>query len=283
MIKSIIKKTPLYIIFFIIILHAIPHLSSSINRIYDGLKKIDTYPRQEYKAKLYGHMVIDFISSVTTELEITTLPYLIYPTHNGDLYGVAMLLDGYRVNVNKDIIMFLDMDKPIWKDDKSKCQREINNNNLTKICQLPDNYIITGIQFSEAFGNSSHTISFECKNKIISKFIFDKSNLIHSENIPYDNLLKIPNKDKFYKTINKKDCDKTITITISDIKENDFHFSITGLSGEGGTAGNVMDNVPEHIIILWDKKDARNYLAVNKNNLNKILNKYKFINNSYKD
>ena len=283
MIRSSLIKFSLYAILLIIVMKIYPHAYTTLQKINYSLGKIDTYSRYEYEEKVYGHMNFDFIRSVTKKLNTNTLPFLIYPNLNGDLYGVAMLLDGYRIEVNKDIIMILDLDKPLWGDDYDKCKKKIVNNNLIQECQLPDNYTITGVQFSYMIDDYSHIISYECKNKIIAKYNFDKEDLIHSKNIEYDNLLKIPGKDKFFKTINKNDCDSNIKITVSNIEDQNLNLSITGVGGEERYDRYFPPYIPEHNIIFWDKKDARNYLAISKTNFNKILDENKAIENFFKN
>ena len=56
MIKSVVKKIPLYAIFFIILFQIYPHVYTTLQKINYNLGKIETYSRHEYEARIYGYL-----------------------------------------------------------------------------------------------------------------------------------------------------------------------------------------------------------------------------------
>lgn len=265
------KKLYLYFFSALLLIYLHTMIYASFQNINRGMRGLSHFSISEYKSKIYGHMVIDFINSITKNIDKNIIPFLIYPNHPGDLYGVAMLLDGYRTIIDKNILIFLDGDKPQFEPDEvdTLCKKELNNNILIKECKLKEIYTITGIQFKNSLvDEKSRNIIFSCKDKIIN-FDFNRNDFKHSTIIPYNNLLKIPYKDNLYQTIASEDCNNSITISIDNVYDGNIDFNITGVR----TANY------DHFPVLWDKKDARNYLAIKSDNFEEVLKKYESINN----
>ena len=243
-------------------------------RIYDHSKKITDLSLSNVYQDKYNHMEYVFINKYSKHLKRTIMPLTLYSNHYGDLYGLSMILDGYRVNLNKDIMFFIRYDKLLKNNDGSdlECNLTIFESVIKKTCRMPNSYVLTGFKFNNVFNDQpiDYNINLKCNENNLYNSKFNSGDFIKNSSNE-DNHLKFSHENGFYRVFNHKNCNDTLEITIDDPPQNleiDF-IGYTKFTGPGDPL--ERDDILKHFILLWPNDDMTSYIALSEALFNRAI------------
>lgn len=202
------------------------------------------------------------------------MPLILNANHYGDLYGLSMILDGYRVDLNKDIMFFIRYNQLLKNNDGSdlKCGSVISEDVFKKTCQMPNSYILTGFKFNNVYDDRgiNYNINLKCNENDLYRTEFNSGDFIKNSSNE-DNHLKFSYKNGFYKVFNHNNCKDKLEITIDNPPQNlvvDF-IGYTKFTGPGDPL--EKDNILSHFILLWPSDDITSYIALSEKLFNRFI------------
>ena len=266
-----------YIFFFISLYFVITFFTTSLVNINKHTTKFGKFSLSEHKEHVLGHMNYPFISKYTKHLPKNIMPLTIYSNHYGDLYGLSMLLDGYRHKLNKDLIFFNAYDQILKYSEGSdlNCKSKYKNQTTSKSCRLPENYILTGIKLNNVSRKlfNENQVKLKCNEVPLLKINLKQKYLLDDTSGEKNLYLKFPYKNGVFQVISHEECNGIIEIKINNVTSN-IDLELTGYTKYTAKGDPLdKDRLLKHYILLWNPKDVRDYMAISPKLFKEIENK----------
>ena len=255
-----------YIFFFISLYFVITFFTTSLININKYITNIGKFSLSERYENYYAHMKYSFISKYSKHLPKNIMPLTIYTNHYGDLYGLSMLLDGYRYKLNKDIIFFNGFDQILkYKEGTDlDCKSTYKSQTISKSCRLPENYILTGIKLNNVSNKlfNENQVKLKCNEVPLFEVNMKQKYLLEDTSGEKNLFLKLPYKNGFFQVISHEECSGIIEIKISNATSNiDLKFTgYTKYTPKGDPLNN--DRLLKHYIISWNSENVQDYIAI---------------------
>ena len=194
------------------------------------------------------------------------MPLTIYSNHYGDLYGLSMILDGYRHKLSKDLIFFNGYDQILKYRDGSdlNCKSKNKNKNINKSCRLPERYILTGVKLNNVSHKlfNENQVKLKCNEVPLLEINLKQKYLLDDTSGEKNLYLKFPYKNGLSQVISHEECNGIIEIKINNVMSN-IDLELTGYT-KYTPPGDPLDKdrLLKHYILLWNPEDIRDYMAI---------------------